>query len=344
MTNMKDANLEKSLVDCETKELTNSINIDPVPQRCADDGWPSQKRVAERPSTDWKLKPTRRKLGVGQSGICDPIMTGQILNDLDTPNREVVYRYTRALRGADEAMLDLFRNTVVLDEEGKSHIVPILWASQEKAVNAILQDNVRKDNSLVVDRIRLPIMAIWANQLTLDQTRFTYQKAISLMEWLDPDGVAGFTLQEKFQKDTIFGVTRGLPININYTLYVWTLYIEDMNQIVEQVMLKFSPVAYIRVRGVWWEVIVTMDGTANNLDIEPGDAKLRVIKYQFNMTAKTYIPQPITRLKPPLPNPCVSPCENIEEESPLANLPPEEFERTLKEIEKQVKNLKQWEV
>jgi hypothetical protein len=340
--NSKESNLEKSLVDCETKELTNSINIDPVPKECADDGWPSQKRVAQRPSTDWKLKPTRRKLGVGQSGICDPLMTGQILNDLDTPNREVVYRYTRALRGADEAMLDLFRNTVVLDEEGKSHVVPILWASQEKAVSAILQDNVRKDNSLVVDRIRLPIMAIWANQLTLDQTRFTYQKALSLMEWLDPEGVAGFTLQEKFQKDTIFGVTRGLPININYTLYVWTLYIEDMNQIVEQVMLKFSPVAYIRVRGVWWEVIVTMDGTANNLDVEPGDAKLRVIKYQFNMTAKTYIPQPITRLKPPLPVPCENPCPNTEE-TPLADMPPEEFDQTLKEIEKQVKNLKQWE-
>jgi hypothetical protein len=33
------------------------------------------------------------------------------------------------------------------------------------------------------------------------------------------------------------------------------------------------------------------------LDYEPGDQAIRVIKYQFNMTTETYIPQPITRQK-----------------------------------------------
>jgi hypothetical protein len=301
MTNMKDVNNEKSLVDCEAKELTNLVNIDPVPKECEEDNWPNQKRVAENPAVDWRLRPSRRKLGlrIGQQANCDPIMTGQLSNDLDTPDRDVVYRYSRALRGANEAMYDLFRNIKVYDLDGKSHQVPILWASQEKAVAALLQDNVRKDNSLVVDRIRLPILAIWANNYTFNQDRFTYQKAMSLLKWLDPLGEAGFTQQEKFERDTIFGVTRGLPVDISYTLYVWTLYQTDMDQILEQVMLKFSPVAYIRVRGVYWEIIVTLDSQANNLDVEPGDNKLRVIKYQFNMTAKSYIPQPITRIKVP---------------------------------------------
>ncbi len=326
MTNMKDSNNEKSLTDCQAPELVNSQNIDPVPKICADDGWPSQKHVAQNPPEDWRVPPSQRKMGIGQHGNCDPIQLGRITNDLDTPDRTVIYRYSRALRGANEAMMDLFRNIMVIDEEGRQHIVPIISATQEKAVAAILQDNVRKDNSLVVDRIRLPTMAIWANGYNFDQTRFTYQKAMSFLPWLDPlqEGY-GFTFREKYERDTVFGVTRGLPVNINYTLYVWTLYQEDMEQILEQVMLKFSPVAYIRIRGVYWEVIVTMDSQANNFDIEPGDNKLRVLKYQFTMTAKSYIPQPITRIK--LPEPL----------SFAGNMTPEEINKVLEMIEKSKK-------
>lgn len=311
MTNMKDVNNEKSLEDCAAPNQTNSTNIDPVPKECSDDGWPSQKQVLRNPAADWQLggpdgiPPTsqsgKRKLGLGQSGLCDPLQTGSILNDLDAPNRQVVYRYSRALRGANEAMWDLFRNIKVIDEDGRAHVVPITWASQEKAVGAILQSNVRKDNSAVVDRIRLPVMSIYASGHALDMKRFTYQQAQSFLPWLDPCGEFGFTKQEKFPRDTVFAVTRGLPVDISYTLYVWTMYQEDMDQILEQVFLKFSPVAYIRIRGVWWEVIVTFDGSTNNLEIEPGDDKLRVLKYQITMTAKSYIPQPITRY--PMPQP-----------------------------------------
>jgi hypothetical protein len=335
MTNMKDANNERSFTDqeCQVPETINSVNIDPVPSECADDQWPSQKRVGvfndqRNPPFDWKLRPCGRpKLGIGQHGNCDPLMTGQIINDLDTPNRNVVYRYSRALRGANEAMLDLFRNIHVLDEEGKAHIVPITWASQEKAVAALLQDNFRKDNSLVVDRIRLPIMAIYASGYAFDQTRFTYQQAMSFLYWLDPAGTAGFQQREKFEHDTVFGVTRGIPVNITYTLYAWTLYQEDMDQIAEQVMLKFSPVAYIRVRGVYWEIIVTLDGQANNLDIEPGDNKTRVFKYQFTMTAKSYIPQPITRV--PMP----------EDVAAMSAYSDEELKRVIAELEKGVSKI-----
>ena len=95
----------------------------------------------------------------------------------------------------------------------------------------------------------------------------------------------------------MFGTARGIPIDVGFTLYAWTLYIEDMNQIIEQLLLKFSPIAYIKVRGVPWETGVKLDSIANNLDVEPGDQNIRVVKYQFNLTAETYIPQPITRRK-----------------------------------------------
>jgi len=228
------------------------------------------------------------------------MQTGQIVNDdlfglQEQPNRNTIYRYSKGIRGADEAAMDLFRNLVVIDEQGKAHSIPIIWATQEKAVAAVLQQNVRKDNSLVVDRIKLPILAIYSSDFSFAQDRYVYHKAVNYLRSLRVDGKPGFTASEIFERDTVFGVARGIPLDIGYQLFAWTLYEEDMNQIVEQILLKFSPVAYIRVRGVPWEIDVTLDSMANNVNTEPGDKAIRIIKWQFNFTAHTYVPQPLVR-------------------------------------------------
>jgi len=230
---------------------------------------------------------------LGKSNLCDPMQTGQIINDPKKFN--TIYRYSKALRGTDEAVMDLFKNLVVIDEDGKAHPIPIIWGTQEKAVAAIIQDNVRKDNSLVVDRIKLPILAISSTDYQFNQSRYVYHRAIDYLR--DSNNKPGFTYSEKYNKDTIFGVAKGMPVDISYTLYAWTLYIEDMNQILEQIILKFSPVAYIKVRGINWEVQVKLDSISNNLETEPGDQAIRVVKFMFNLTAETYIPQPIVRKK-----------------------------------------------
>jgi hypothetical protein len=191
--------------------------------------------------------------------------------------------------------MDLFKDLIVIDEDGKAHKVPIIWGTQEKAVAAIIQDNVRKDNSLVVDRIRLPILAINSLDYQFNQSRYVYHQAVDYLRGLD--GKPSFTTNEKYERDTIFGVAKGIPIDISYSLYAWTLYIEDMNQILEQIILKFSPVAYIKVRGVTWEVQVKLDSISNNIETEPGDQAIRVVKFQFNLTAESYIPQPIVKKK-----------------------------------------------
>lgn len=238
-----------------------------------------------------------KKTNIGAQRNCDPMQTGQIINDLENPNREYIYRYTKAFRGTDEAVQDLFRNVVVLDENGQAHKVPIIYGTQEKAVAAIVQSNVRKDQSMVVDRIRLPIMAIHSSDIQFNQDRYTYHKALDYMRYLRPDGKPGMHTKDKYERDTVFGVAKGLPVDISYTLYAWTFFIEDMNQIVEQVMLKFSPIAYIKVRSVSWEIGVELQSSGNNIDFEPGDSNLRVIKWQFNLLAKSFIPQPIVRRK-----------------------------------------------
>lgn len=263
--------------------------LDQPPTDCPDCESPTQKDVAFFESL------LNKKTGIGQAQQCDPKQTGQITQDFSkTPNRDTIYRYSRGIRGCDEAMMDLFRDIIVLDEHGIAHPVPIIWGTQERAVAAVLQTNVRKDDSLVIDRVRLPMMAIYSSGFAFDEKRYTYHKAVN---YFRKNGKPGLTIKEKKDRDTVLGVARGIPINISYRLGVWTLYVEDMNQIVEQITTKFSQIAYIRIQGVHWEVIVKLDSIESNIDMEPGDTSLRVIKFEFGMTAESYIPQPIDRKK-----------------------------------------------
>jgi|GEM_PF-1993748 len=288
---------QKSLNDCNEKSpVQEKISEDKIPQLCQPE---DSLKSTDQPGMGWLSDycDESGREGGGQDGTCDPMQSGQILNDLRNPNRNVLYRYAKGIRHADMAMKDMFSQVAVIDPNGKGFPVPIIYGTQERAVAAIMFDNVRKDNSLVVDRIKLPLLSIYQSGMQFAQGRYTYHKAVDYMRRLRPDRAPGFTTSEFRERDTVFGVTRGIPIDVEYTLSAWALYIEDMNQIVEQILTKFSPMAYISVRGVQWEIGVKLNSIANNLEAEPGDQKLRVIKFQFNLTAETYIPQPIVRHK-----------------------------------------------
>lgn len=312
---------------CDPKASFPDPNLDPPANFCANQNDPANTRVVNDDSLNWLKDQTMKKTGFGARQDCDPMQRGQIVNDVEKPDRNVLYRYSKSIRGTDEAMIDMFRNVIVIDEDGKAWPIPIMFGPPEKAVAAILQDNVRKDETLVVNRIKLPMMALTQTNIEYDLNRYTYHKALDFLR--GRDGKPGYTITEKYNRDTIFGMARGIPVNIGYTLTCWTLYREDMNQMIEQIMTKFSSLAYIQVTGVRWEVPVKLDSVANNLNAEPGNQAIRIIKYEFNMTAQTYIPQPIERKKAVL-NMKIDIVDGITEE---------EITEVLARIEEKVKEL-----
>ena len=194
---------------------SRSENIDPPPGFC-DQPPDNQNNVGLNNPDDWMQDLFINKTGNGQENNADPFQRGQIVNDLNVPNRNTIYRYAKSIRGTDEAVMDLFRNIVVIDDDGKAHPVPVIWATQERAVAAVVQENVRKDDTLVVDRIKLPMLAISSTDFTFNQEWYTYHKALN---WApDTQGKPTFTVSEKYNKDTVFGVARGIPIDISYNL------------------------------------------------------------------------------------------------------------------------------
>lgn len=204
-------------------------------------------------------------------------------------SRTAIAAYSRTLRGCDQAVLDEFKNLYVWrpDQTNAGH-VPIVWGPQEKAVAIALNPAVDKE-TIRIDRIKVPILGLAGGDIEFDPARFTYHKAF---RWFHKgmDGASPYVYgNEKRFGDTVFGKSRGLPVNKRYTLYAWTRYTEDMNQVLEQIMLKFAPILTLEVPDVHWEVVLKLDSVSNGISQEIGDAAIRILKYQFGLTAETYI-------------------------------------------------------
>jgi hypothetical protein len=225
--------------NCNSKGPIGNNNADRSPGYCETNTEGENLRSPNDATLNWLKDQTMKKTGFGSKVDCDPMQRGQIINDLENPEREVIYRYSKSIRGTDEAILDMFRNLVVIDEDGKAWPIPVVLGTPEKAVAAIVQDNVRKDETLVVDRIKLPMLAITQTGIDYDVERYTYHKALNYFRRED-DNKPGFTIKEKYQRDTVFGIAKGIPINIGYTITAWTMYQEDMNQIIEQVLFDIK--------------------------------------------------------------------------------------------------------
>ncbi len=275
---------------CEDIPLsTPSLNVDNPPPFCPDPcPEPNQKRVDTSGIGKKKYK-------LGQSAQCDPYTSGQVRENMAAdPNRRLIYRQPKSIRALTEGMLDLFSNITVIDEFGSQHSVPIAYATQERAVSVILQENVRKD-STVVDRVTLPLMSIYASSFSMDWDRYTYHWNQNF--FAERSGKPLNFGSEKKPFDTAYGFSRGLPVDIGYQLNIWTYYVEDIYQIVEQCILKFSPLAYIRTQGNQWITAVKLDAISPDIDLEPGNTRQRLVRFQILMTAQHYIAQPIARYK-----------------------------------------------
>src|SRR5690349_6958111 len=97
---------EKYLNECIVPDpIEPPLNIDGPEKYCANCEEPTQKYVGFYED----LKKSQANIGIGQSANCDPIQSGQIAENMaKRPNRNTIYRYSKGIRGCDEAIIDLF--------------------------------------------------------------------------------------------------------------------------------------------------------------------------------------------------------------------------------------------
>ena len=76
-----------------------------------------------------------------------------------------------------------------------------------------------------------------------------------------------------------------------YQLNVWTKYMSDMDQILEQVRLKFNPEMEVPTK--FSTLTKGLIDTEENIGkLSAGDKEDRVLQKTINITVRTYIPSP----------------------------------------------------
>jgi hypothetical protein len=194
------------------------------------------------------------------------------------------YFYNQSLRKLVIGFGTLFNNISVdhTDPDGGSDLnirVPITYASQEKFIRRFLEPSSINDGLRIENQ--LPRMSYIMTNIQPDPGRRRNVNSPS------------FTRTTANCADSPLIITEEVPVNIGFSLFIYTRHIDDTLQIVEQIMPYFNPQHIITMDlnpakpGVNIPITLTSNSISERYD---GDLSTRRINISsFNFVAKSYI-------------------------------------------------------
>lgn len=169
------------------------------------------------------------------------------------------------------SMLTSFADLVYIDSENKQIDVPCIHANAERAVAKIVQE----------DSIILPITSVAQTTTDNDVNRDRYESLL---------------VHEKIWDDSKQRAIRVLSlapraVNIKYQVNIFGKYLSDVDQIMEQIRLKFNPEMEVPTPfSTMTRALIDSEENAGQLDV--GDKQDRIVKKTLSITVRTYIPNP----------------------------------------------------
>ena len=147
--------------------------------------------------------------------------------------------------------------------------VPVVFASPERAI-AKFNDEATTE---------LPIISVGFDGISVDTQR--RRPSFNILDSKVWD-------KEKRRAIRVYALAP-VAADLRYSINLWAKYVEDMNQLTEQVMLKFNPSVVIDTTfGDGFEILI--DDVSDLSDLTPGDRQDRIIRRSVKVTAKGYIP------------------------------------------------------
>lgn len=160
--------------------------------------------------------------------------------------------------------------------------VPIVYASQEKFIRRLT------DPSSISDGIRietqLPKLSYMMTSIQADPTRRRNRNTPLKTQ-----------LTQQCSDSVI--ITEEIPVNIGFTLFIYTRHIDDTLQIIEQIMPYFTPEHIVSLslneaqNNVRIPIIMTSNSISESYDGDFSSRRLNVSS--FNFIAKSYIFGPV---------------------------------------------------
>ncbi len=190
------------------------------------------------------------------------------------------YYYYQALRKTITQFLDVFNDIKIkrYDESGnfiKYINVPIKFAPKERAYYYIFENHQDE---------MLPIMSVTMNSVEFASDRMGSNYHI-------------LTKTTSADAGTIQRFLNPVPYNLGFTVYIWTKYMSDVDQILEQVLAYFAPHIFIRIYipelDFNFDVKVVFSGASPDITSDLGEEERRVIRYTMDFNVQAYLFRPV---------------------------------------------------
>jgi len=192
--------------------------------------------------------------------------------------RKIIYKMTRAkdnvsfiYRESLRSMIASFSDIGYMSSEDKWTDIKCIHANAERAVAKLKQEN----------NIILPILSIGQTTSDNDTDR---QRTESLL------------VNEKYwdkEKNRAIRILSLAPraVNVKYQINLWSKYMSDMDQMLEQIRLKFNPEMQVPTEfSTLAKAYLESEDDVGEITV--ADKADRVLKKTLNVVLRTYIPSP----------------------------------------------------
>lgn len=181
--------------------------------------------------------------------------------------QNISFVYRDSLR----AMISAFNDIGYISSEDKFTDVKCLHANAERAIAKLKQE----------ENIILPMLTISQTTTANDDSRRRQESVLVNEKYWDSEKNRAFRVLSLAPR----------PINISYQLNVWCKYMADMDQILEQIRIKFNPEMNVPTKHS--TIAKAFLDTEEDLgSVTAGDKEDRIIKKTFNVVFRTYVPNP----------------------------------------------------
>ena len=190
------------------------------------------------------------------------------------------YYYYEVIRKMTIQFLDAFNDIQVKRLQPDSSTVrelvhvPIKLAVKEKFWYWLQE---RKDDEV------LPMITTWLSTIDYASDR-QVNTFYELCTSTDPETGT----YEKFPHPT--------PYNFTYSMNIWSLYLSDIDQILEQILPFFAPHIFIRIRidelDIEYDIKVIFQSCTPELSLEMPDDQYRVVNYSLEFVAQAWLFKP----------------------------------------------------
>jgi len=186
----------------------------------------------------------------------------------------------------DYAMMSYLEDSLLpeLDDNGKSLKIPVVYGNSERWKNA-RKDGVYRDSK---GKIQLPLMLIRRTSIAKDDTMPMLNRHVSyqsVTKYSKDNRYDRFTALGKSVKPKyeIFNILMPEYIDVSYECMVWTNYIEQLNDVVEQ--LNFAGTYWGDKNGFKFRTGISDFNIVN----EVGEGTERINRVEFTLAVKAHL-------------------------------------------------------